>query len=87
MPRSRDADLDNTNSANQEVRKDKDMQSENMQSNEGNQKNPKAWMEVCELASREQNPEKLMELTNQLIRLLDEKKMRPANPSDGSSSL
>lgn len=57
------------------------MQSENMQSNEGNQKNPEAWMEVCELASREQNPEKLMELTNQLIRLLDEKKTRPANPS------
>lgn len=63
------------------------MQSENMQSNEGNQKNPEAWMAVCELASREQNPEKLMELTNQLIRLLDEKKTRPANPSDGSNSL
>ena len=87
MPRSRDADLDNTNSANQEVKKDKDMQSENMQSNEGNQKDAEPWMEVCELASREQNPEKLMELTNQLIRLLDEKKTRPANPSDGSSSL
>ena len=58
MPRSRDANLDNTNSANQEVRKDKDMQSENMQSNEGNQKNPEAWMEVCELASREQKPGK-----------------------------
>jgi hypothetical protein len=62
------------------------MQSENMQ-NEGNQKNAEPWMEVCELASREQNPEKLMELTNQLIRLLDEKKARPANSGDGSSSL
>jgi hypothetical protein len=36
-------------------------------------------MEICELASREQDPEKLMELTSELVRLLDEKKN--ASPS------
>jgi hypothetical protein len=79
--------LDNPGPADHEERKDKDMQSENVQSNEGNQKNAEPWMEVCELASREQNPERLMELTNQLIRLRDEKKTRPANPADGATSL
>ena len=38
------------------------------------QKNVEPWMEICELAAREQNPAKLMELTNETIRLLDEKK-------------
>jgi hypothetical protein len=38
------------------------------------QKNAEPWMEICELASKEQDPEKLMELTSELVRLLDEKK-------------
>ena len=30
------------------------------------------WMEVCALAAKEQDPKKLMELTNEVLRLLDE---------------
>ncbi len=33
-------------------------------------------MELCEQASREQDPKKLMALTAEIIRLLDEKKKR-----------
>ena len=32
------------------------------------------WMELCELAAREPDPEKLMTLTSEIIRLLDEKR-------------
>jgi hypothetical protein len=39
-------------------------------------KNVEPWMEICELAATEQNPAKLMELTSEIIRLLDEKKKR-----------
>ena len=46
---------------------------------ENMQKNVEPWMEICELASRKQDPEKLMELTSELVRLLDEKKN--ASPS------
>jgi hypothetical protein len=35
------------------------------------------WMEVCALAAQEQDPKKLRELTNEIVRLLDEKKDRP----------
>ena len=38
------------------------------------QKHVEPWMEICELAAREQNPAKLVELTSEIIRLLDEKK-------------
>jgi hypothetical protein len=38
------------------------------------QKHVEPWMEICELAAREQNPAKLMKLTSEIIRLLDEKK-------------
>ena len=31
------------------------------------------WMKLCEQAAKEQDPEKLMELTAEIIRLLDEK--------------
>jgi hypothetical protein len=48
-------------------------------------KNSEKWMELCEQATTEQNPEKLMELTAEIIRLLDEKKKRlhdpPATPN------
>lgn len=31
------------------------------------------WMELCELATRELDPQKLVELTSEIVRLLDEK--------------
>ena len=45
------------------------------------QKNTDKWMELCELAAKEQNPQKLMELTGEIIRLLDEQKQRPITKS------
>jgi hypothetical protein len=38
--------------------------------------NQERWKEVCELAAKEQDPKKLMELTREIIRLLDEKDAR-----------
>jgi hypothetical protein len=44
------------------------------------------WMELCRQASVEQDPKKLLELTTQIIRLLDEKENRlihrAARPED-----
>ena len=34
------------------------------------------WMELCQQASVEQDPEKLMELVREINRLLDEKEQR-----------
>jgi hypothetical protein len=34
------------------------------------------WMELCQQASVEQDPEKLMELVREITRLLDEKETR-----------
>jgi hypothetical protein len=41
------------------------------------------WMELCQQASVEQDHEKLMELINEITRLLDEKetRLRPAPPT------
>ncbi len=36
-------------------------------------------MDLCEQASKEQDPEKLMALTQEIIRLLDEKEARLKN--------
>lgn len=33
------------------------------------------WMRLCELASKEQDPEKLMELVREITRLLEEREM------------
>jgi len=38
--------------------------------------NQEKWMELCALAAEEQDPKKLMQLTNEIIRLLDEKDTR-----------
>ena len=35
--------------------------------------NTEKWMGFCELASKEQDPKKLMELTGEIVRLLDAK--------------
>jgi hypothetical protein len=32
------------------------------------------WMELCELATREADPRRLIELTSEIVRLLDEKR-------------
>jgi hypothetical protein len=51
--------------------------------------NKERWLELCELASKEQDPDKLMELTQEIIRLLDEKEARLKNlhrPPDPSKS-
>jgi hypothetical protein len=38
------------------------------------------WMQLCEQASREQDPEKMIELTAEIIRLLHEKEDRLFHP-------
>ena len=38
-------------------------------------KDRQQWMELCRQASVEQDPKKLLELTAEIIRLLDEKKI------------
>jgi galactose-1-phosphate uridylyltransferase len=37
---------------------------------------PEHWKEVCELAAKEQDHQKLMKLTQEILRLLDEKEAR-----------
>ena len=39
-------------------------------------KQKEKWMEVCELAVKEQDPEKLMALVTEIDRLLEEKTQR-----------
>jgi hypothetical protein len=39
-------------------------------------KDNERWMDLCEQASKEQDPEKLMALTQEIIRVLDEKEAR-----------
>jgi hypothetical protein len=51
--------------------------------------NKERWLELCEQASKEQDPEKLMELTQEILRLLDEKEARLKNlrrPLDPSNA-
>ncbi len=50
------------------------------------QKKTETWMELCELAAKEQNPQKLMELTSEIVRLLDEKKQRPSANLDTTAA-
>jgi hypothetical protein len=40
------------------------------------------WMQLCERAANEQDPEKLMELVKEINRLLEEKERRLKNTSD-----
>jgi len=39
--------------------------------------NVEPWMELCELAARESDANKLMKLTEEIVRLLDEKRKPP----------
>ena len=43
---------------------------------EGEMKDREQWMELCRQASVEQDPQKLLKLTAEIIRLLDEKEDR-----------
>ena len=46
------------------------------------QANREKWMQLCEQAANEQDPEKLMELITEINRLLDAKEQRlKGNPS------
>ena len=40
-------------------------------------KNAERWMELCELAAKESDPNKLMKLTEEIVRLLEEKRKPP----------
>jgi hypothetical protein len=42
--------------------------------------NNERWMELCELAAKEPDPDRLISLTNEIVRLLDEKR-NPRNIS------
>jgi hypothetical protein len=44
------------------------------------------WKELCELASVEQNPQKLMELITEINRLLEEKQNRLKQSGEPKSS-
>jgi hypothetical protein len=43
-------------------------------------KDREKWMQLCELASREQDPKKMIALTAEIIRLLNEKEDRLFHP-------
>jgi hypothetical protein len=46
--------------------------------------NPERWQQLCALASVEQDPDKLLELTKEIIRLLDAKLSRlKSTPNEG----
>jgi hypothetical protein len=49
-------------------------------------KNKERWQELCEQASKEQDSKKLLELTNEIQRLLEEKneRLRKKLPSQDS---
>ena len=52
-------------------------------------KDKERWEELCELAATEQNSEKLIQLTNEIGRLLEEKNARlrnkPPDPTNQGS--
>jgi hypothetical protein len=51
-------------------------------------KDGEKWMELCEQASREQDPKKMIALTAEIVRLLNEKEDRlfhPVAKAEGNS--
>jgi hypothetical protein len=55
-----------------------------------NSEHKQEWMRLCEMASKEQDPEKLMELVRQITRLLEERetaiKARTSNSDKAKTS-
>ena len=53
------------------------------------QENHEKWLELCALAAMEQNRNRLLELTREINRLLEQKEQRlkkkPASSEDGGS--
>jgi hypothetical protein len=47
-------------------------------------KNPERWMDLCELAGKEQDAQRLMELTEEIVRLLDERRKLSSGQQDNS---
>lgn len=47
-------------------------------------KNKERWLQLCELAAAEQDPDKLFGLVQEINRLLEEKEERLKTPSIGS---
>jgi hypothetical protein len=41
-----------------------------------NDKTKERWLQLCEQAAVEQNPERLLKLVNEIVRMLDEKNER-----------
>ena len=48
------------------------------------EKNVEKWMELCELAAKEPDPNRLLKLTEEIVRLLDEKR-KPLSTQQESS--
>ena len=48
--------------------------------------NTEKWLELCKQASTEQDPQRLMKLTAEILRLLDEKDKRLRDHSRGQSA-
>jgi hypothetical protein len=48
--------------------------------------NTEKWLELCKEASTEQDPERLMKLTAEILRLLDENDKRLRDHSGGQSA-
>jgi len=44
--------------------------------------NQEKWMELCALTAKEQDPKKLIALTKEILRLLDEKNRRLGSVPD-----
>jgi hypothetical protein len=51
-----------------------------------NDKTKERWLHLCEQASVEQNPDRLLKLVNEITRILDEKNQRVQQHSDSKSS-
>jgi hypothetical protein len=47
---------------------------------------PERWKQLCELASKEQDTEKLLDLAREIVRLLEEKDEQQNNPLTNPAS-
>jgi len=51
-----------------------------------NDKTKERWLQLCEQAAVEQNPERLLKLVNEIVRMLDAKNERMQQASSPDSS-